>query len=61
MLGYKIAKQAKIEGLKDTYATYLGNILDEAEELKQNPQRMRTLEDQAEMGMLDFTPGEDWE
>ena len=61
MLGYENAKQAQKSGVTDTYAAYLENILDEAEELRQNPQRMRTLADQAEMGMLDGTLGEGWE
>ena len=61
MLGYENAKQAKKSGVTDTYAAYLESILDEAEELRQNPQRMRTMADQAEMGMLDGTLGEGWE
>ena len=61
MIGYEDAKQAQKAGVTDTYAAYLESILDEAEELRQNPQRMRTLADQAEMGMLDGTLGEGWE
>tara|TARA_R110002020_G_scaffold349156_1_gene562799 strand:+ start:19 stop:501 length:483 start_codon:yes stop_codon:yes gene_type:complete len=61
MLGFKDSKQAQQSGVTDTYAAYLESILDEAEELRQNPQRMRTMADQAEMGMLDGTLGEGWE
>ena len=61
MLGFEDSKQAQKTGVTDTYAAYLESILDEAEELRQNPQRMRTMADQAEMGMLDGTLGEGWE
>jgi hypothetical protein len=66
MLGYKDTDAAKQAGVMDTYGAYLEGILDEAETMKQESggagqTRMETIADQVEMGMLDFTPGDDWE
>ena len=61
MLGYEDTAAAKQAGVQDTYGKYLEGILGDAEAMKQDTQRMETIADQVEMGMLDFTPGEDWE
>jgi hypothetical protein len=66
MLGYENTAAAKQAGVMDTYGSYLEGILDEAETMKQESggagqTRMQTIADQVEMGMLDFTSGDDWE
>ena len=66
MLGFENLDAAKQAGVMDTYGAYLEGILDEAETMKQDSggagqTRMETIADQVEMGMLDFTSGEDWE
>jgi len=66
MLGFKNTDAANQAGVMDTYGAYVAGILDEAETMKQDSggagqTRMETIADQVEMGMLDFTSGDDWE
>ena len=66
MLGYEDTGAAKKAGVMDTYGAYLEGILDDAEAMKQDSggagqTRVETIADQVEMGMLDFTSGDDWE